>query len=195
MNLLSETLGGRVVLSLIEAIVIAVLICGAIYLIWGVYTVIVFVRQLANEPRIIPVLATLNYVLNTIIGAVIFVGIAALSFAVMPILADGDIHSVVEFLELCEDYLVNLFANDVGIVIAMGFAAFMTIVEFVSPVLSLICGFDLLYTIFCPGKVRDKYNGEIGDVLVRHRRWSFILGIVIAIAAAVGGVAFTLLAS
>ena len=132
---------------------------------YGIYAIRVFKRQIADEPRLIPVLATLYHVIGFIIGLLYIGFIMGIVFSMLPSMASGAMPDL--------NWLIDL----IMMAVTSNPETFLTvymIVMVVMVVWSWIAIFDSFYTVFCPGNVRDLYSGDMGDVLVRHRRWIVI---------------------
>ena len=132
---------------------------------YGIYAIRVFKRQIAEEPRVIPVLATLYHIVGFFVGILYLGFVIGLFASILPDLILGNTPDMPAFFE----QLYMLSQSDletIGLVISVIYVIFF--------VWSWITIFDSFYTVFNPSEVREKYSSDIGDVLVRHRRWIVI---------------------
>lgn len=132
---------------------------------YGFYAIRVFKRQIAEEPRVIPVLATLYHIVVFFVG-ILFLGfVFGLLVSILPATISGNVPDMPALFE--QFYMLS--QSDLKTIILV-----ISVIYVIMFVWAWIAIFDSFYTVFNPSEVREKYSSDIGDVLVRHRRWIVI---------------------
>ena len=172
---LMQSVDGQVLLVYFGILLFPLIFVSIVGIIFGTYSTVVLVKQLANEPRPIPVISTLYYVIGRI-GTVITC--AFLSLFLLPLWASGDPYKRLdEYFEPLFQFLNGL--NDTSLLILSIIIIVFIILYSLSAVIAF---FETIYTFFNPGKVRDQYSSDVGKSIVTHRGWivwPYIIGIAI----------------